>query len=145
MVIGDGQAIGGDEGAGSAIIETHGSQANMIEPLGSEGESILGLDLRQRRSIEQPIAFVGNTGRGQRNKQEKTEKVATHQEGKTKILRLGIPAPMRARWSPPSLRMTASFCSMESVHFSVGAIHQYKSRRLWRPLVLLYKEELAQL
>src|SRR5437762_4859700 len=66
MVIGDGQAIGGDEGAGSAIIETHGSQANMIEPLGREGESILGLDLRQRRSIEQPIAFVGNTGHGQR-------------------------------------------------------------------------------
>ena len=128
MVIGDGQAIGGDEGAGSAIIEAHRSQANMIEPLGSEGESILGLDLRHRRGIEQPIAFVGNTGRGQRNKQEKTEKVATHQEGKTKILRLGFPAPMSTRWSLPSLRMTASFCSMESLHFSEGATYQYKSK-----------------
>src|SRR5437868_12111599 len=128
MVIGDGQAIGGDEGARSAIIEAHRSQANMIEPLGSEGESILGLDLRHRRGIEQPIAFVGNTGRGQRNKQEKTEKIATHQEGKTKVLRLEFPALMTTRWSPPSLRMTASFCSMESLHFSEGATYQYKSK-----------------
>src|SRR5438876_11041543 len=97
----------------------------MIEPLGSEGESILGLDLCHRRRIEQPIAFVGNTGRRQKNKQEKTEKIATHQEGKNKILRLGFPAPMRTRWTPPSLRIAASFCSMESVHFSEGAIHQY--------------------
>src|SRR5438309_5280977 len=74
MVIGDGQAIGGDEGAGSAIIEAHGSQANMIEPLGSEDESILGLDLRHRRGIEQPIAFVGNTGRAKKHEQKEAKR-----------------------------------------------------------------------
>jgi len=46
----------------------------MIEPLGSEGESILGLDLRHRRGIEQPIAFVGNTGRAKKHEQKEAKR-----------------------------------------------------------------------
>src|SRR5438552_3294846 len=66
-------------GVESDHIEAHRSQANMIEPLGSEGESILGFDLRHRRGIEQPIAFVRNTGRaGKKDEQKKPEQRADH-------------------------------------------------------------------
>ena len=58
--------------------------------LGSERESVLGFDLRDRRSIEEPVAFVGNRGRTKKDWQKKSEQRASH--------------------------------------FSVDAIHQYKSK-----------------
>ena len=59
VMIGEGEAIRGDERTGSSIVEAHGRKLRVIQPSLGELESIFRSNARSRRHIEKPHAFVG--------------------------------------------------------------------------------------
>ena len=62
VVVGDHEAVGGDEGSGAAAVEADGGKADVIEPSIGEIEVIFGFDLRTGRRGEKPHTFVGAQG-----------------------------------------------------------------------------------
>src|SRR5579871_181488 len=75
-MVGEDQAVGGDERAGAAVIETDGGEARMVEPSLGEFEAVFGLDLRGGRKVVEPHTLVGASNaeysedRGRRNGDE---------------------------------------------------------------------------
>jgi hypothetical protein len=79
VVIGEGQAVGRNEGAGATVIEAHRRKANMVEPLLGELESVFGFDAVFWGSVIEPHALVGRgQSRVDTNKGEQNRKNTLH-------------------------------------------------------------------
>ena len=58
MVVGNDEAVFGNERAGAAAVEAHGRFLDVLEPRVGRVEAVLFLEQFARRMIEQPHAFV---------------------------------------------------------------------------------------
>jgi hypothetical protein len=62
VVVGEGQTVGGDEGAGAAAVEADGRLLDVLEPGGGDGEAVGLLNLVFGGLVEEPHTFVGEGG-----------------------------------------------------------------------------------
>ena len=84
VVVGDHEAVGGDEGSGAAAVEADGGKADVIEPSIGEIEVIFGFDLRTGRRGEKPHTFVGAQGAARDTSGEDKEEGTEFHRGKAK-------------------------------------------------------------
>ena len=59
VMVGKGQSIRRNERAGTAVVESHRRQANVVEPLLRQLEAVCGFDFVLRRFVIEPHALVG--------------------------------------------------------------------------------------
>ena len=71
VMIGEDEAVGGDERAGAAVIEAHRREAEMMEQASVTIELILLPELLRGREVEQPHALFRRRQRGHGAKQGK--------------------------------------------------------------------------
>ena len=78
MVIGDDETITADEGAGAAVVETNRGQLQPIQKLVSYREPVRLFDSGARELVEEPHAFVGGAGQGQKQDNCGKKQDSTH-------------------------------------------------------------------
>ena len=62
VMVGDDEAVAGDEGGGAAAVEADGGEADVVEPGVGEVEAVFGFDLGAGRGGVEPHAFGGAKG-----------------------------------------------------------------------------------
>ncbi len=84
VVVGEDEAVAGDERGGTAAVEADGREADMVEPGIGEIETVFGHDLGAGRSGEEPHAFVGAQGAAGEERGEGEEDGTEFHRGKAK-------------------------------------------------------------
>ena len=73
MVVGDEQAVRRDERPRAAVVEAHGREPGVFEPGVGEVEVVFLFQALAWRIVEQPHAFVGVGGHGEKSQEQDGE------------------------------------------------------------------------
>ena len=98
VVVGDHEAVTGDEGSGTAAVEAHRGEAHVVEPGVGEVEAVFGFDLGAGRSGVEPHAFIGAGGGADAQRGEGDEE-------RTEFHRVKAKAKTAARGEPEGARL----------------------------------------
>jgi hypothetical protein len=74
VMIGEREPIAGNKGSRATIIESDRGEANVIQPWLGGSKAIFGFDLRHRKSVEEPHAFIGQRDGAQGETSEATQR-----------------------------------------------------------------------
>ena len=79
VVIGKRESVRGNKRTGAAVVEANRGEADVIEPLLGQFESVFGFDLVFRRSVVEPHALIGEgDSRAKKYTREQNGKKAFH-------------------------------------------------------------------